>query len=310
MKYTNRLNIPIPIMAWLITNEYNVRTDNAISVTTLLKSVRQIILGRRYKESNKEVDVSDLVNSRMGTAIHSSIENALEEKNFIKVMSEYGLNNPEALYAKITSEKRTDKELLGFTITGQFDLAYNGYVMDIKSTSTWKYVLGDGDDYIKQMSIYKWLNQDIITQDVGYICYIFTDWSQVKAMQDSQYPQARIQIKEFPLMSLYETEQYIREKLDLIKYHEDNNTSDDRLPECSAIERWEEKPVWKYYKDATKLTRSTKNYDNPSEAYRRFHDDGAKGKIIEVKGESKACKYCAYINYCNQYEELRLLGLV
>lgn len=30
-------------------------------------------------------------------------------------------------------------------------MVYKGTVCDVKSTSTWKFILGDGDDYVKQM---------------------------------------------------------------------------------------------------------------------------------------------------------------
>lgn len=307
MTYKNKLGLPIPIVAWLITNEYQTREDNVISATTLLKSVKQIVLGRRYAESNKEVDVSDLIQSRMGTAIHKSIEISLERENFIKVMSEYGLGNASAIADKLVAEKRTDKEFGDYIISGQFDLAYNGYIMDIKSTSTWKYVLGDGDDYILQMSIYKWLNPDIITQDTGYICYVFTDWSSVKARQDSQYPQARIQMKEFPLMSISEIERYISDKLAMVKYHEDNCTPDDKLPDCTAKERWEKTTVYKVY--GKNKTRSLKNFEKYNQAI-EFMNGKPETNLVKVAGESTGCTYCAYINYCEQYQRLLSIGLI
>lgn len=310
MTYENRNGLPLPIVAWLVHNDYSLRDENVISATTTLKSTKQIVLGRRYKESNKVVDVSDLVSSRMGTAIHASVEASLEEKTFIDNMTKLGYKNPEALCEKIVKEKRSEKELNGYVISGQFDICYNGFVMDIKSTSTWKYILDDGDDYIKQMSIYRWLNQDLITQDVGYICYIFTDWSQVKAIQDTRYPQSRIQMKEFPLLSIEDTEKMLTDKLNLVKYHEIKNTPDDMLPDCTSKERWEKQSEWKYYKNPAKKDRATKVFSNPSEAWARFHEDGGVGAVIEFKGESTACTYCPFINYCSQYTDLLAVGLI
>jgi len=152
MKFTNNKNIPLPIAIWLATNNYEYDTDDrVISATSLLKPLKAIHLSRKYRENQKEVDVADLSNLVMGSSIHAGIEEALEPDNIKKVSELLGYNPDKVLDNEVV-EKRTKKEINGYVISGQFDMVYKGTVCDVKSTSTWKYILGDGDDYIKQMS--------------------------------------------------------------------------------------------------------------------------------------------------------------
>lgn len=300
MTYTNKHNIPLPLQIWLATDNYEHDADDrVISATTLLKSTRQIVLGRRYKESEKVVDIADLSSMVMGTSIHAGVEKALEPSNAINVLEKLGYKNGSEIMSQMVVEKRTKKEIDGFVISGQFDMAYKGIVCDIKSTSTWKYILGDGKDYIKQLSIYKWLNPEIITSNKAYIFYIFTDWSSVKAMSDTQYPQSRIAYKEYMLDENIET--WIRKKLADINAC--SVLSDEQLPLCSDEELWREPDKYAWYKDPSKRTRATKVFEDKAEAYAQ-----AGGVVVERKGSVKACKYCSYINYCNQYTDLVLSG--
>lgn len=294
MIYTNKYGVPIPIAIWLSHNTYIPDEDeNAISATTMLKSVKQIVLGRRYKESTKEVDVMDLAASKIGSAIHADVERSMDKDTFIRLAKENFGITPKNFHSEI----RTKREINGYVISGQFDIVYSGIVVDIKSTSVWKYMLGDGEDYIKQMSIYKWLNPELINKPGGYICYIFTDWSKQKARQDTSYPQHRIQWKEFLLDD--NIEEWLDKKTKAIRYAE--SLSDDELPDCTPEERWEKPTVWKYYKGASR-DRATKVYDNEHEAYERMKKDG--GAVIEFKGESTGCTYCSYTNLCNQYKKI------
>ena len=238
----------------------------------------------------------------MGSSIHAGIEEALEPSNIKKVAELLGYN-PDKVLDNLVVEKRTKKEINGYVISGKFDMVYKGTVCDVKSTSTWKYILGDGDDYVKQMSIYKWLNPELITSNSGWIFYIFTDWSKAEARRKSDYPQERIQSKEYVLDN--SIEDYINKKTLALRALE--SVEDDKLPDCTPEERWEKKAVWKYYKGASR-DRSTKNYDNPKDAYDAVAKSG--GAVVEVKGESTGCKYCSVQNLCKQYADLKMLGMI
>jgi hypothetical protein len=75
--YINHSDIPLSIAVWLATDHYDYDPDpNHLSATTLLRPLRQIILSRRLSPEDNPVELESLVNSRMGTAIHDSIEKA------------------------------------------------------------------------------------------------------------------------------------------------------------------------------------------------------------------------------------------
>lgn len=308
-KITNRIGMSLPIAVWCAVDGYDYSEDESvISATSIMKPIRQIILGRRYKDSVKEVDVEDLISTSMGTALHDSVENAWKNKDkVIEALTNMGYMNTEDIYDGITFEKRTIKDIDGYKISGKFDLVFQGIVADIKSTSTWTYIFGSkDDDYRLQMSIYRWLNPELIINDYGYIEFIFTDWSAVKAKQDSKYPQARVMTKKIRLLSIKDTEAWLKDKIKLISINE--SVEDDKLPECTPEELWQTETKWKYYKGASRA-RATKVFDNEIDAYNMQRKNGA-GDIVEVKGEVKRCKYCSYTNLCNQYSKLQIQGLV
>ena len=309
-KITNNTGMSLPIAVWCAVDGYDhSNEENLISATSIMKPIRQIVLGRRYKDSEKEVDVDDLISSSMGTALHDSVESAWKNKDkVVEVLNNMGYTNSEDIYDKITFEKRTVKEMLGYKISGKFDLVFDGIVADIKSTSTWTYIFGSkDDDYRLQMSIYKWLNPLLITNDYGYIEFIFTDWSGVKAKQDKTYPQSRVVSKKIKLMTIEDTERWLEGKLNEITTNE--LLTDDKLPECTDEELWSSPDVWKYYKGASRA-RSTKNFDNEADAIRFQMSNGDVGEVVHFKGEVKRCKYCSYANFCNQYTKLQLKGLI
>ena len=310
-KYTNNSGLSIPLAVWSLMDNYNHDTrPNLISATSLLKPIRQIVLGRRYKDNIKEIDAENLIASSMGTALHDSVENAWKQKDkVIKILDSLGYINSEAIYDEVILECRSEKEIDGYIISGQFDIAFNGIVCDIKSTSVWSYIFGSKEeDYKLQMSIYRWLNQDIITNDTAFVEYIFTDWSGTKALQDKQYPQKRIITKEIKLLSLEDTEKYIKDKLALISKYEALEDKD--LILCSDEELWREKDKWKYYKSGDTTKRATKVFATEEEAVNRMRVDGMTGKVVQYKGGVKRCNYCNYTNLCEQYMQLQIEGAI
>lgn len=314
MKLTNNTGIPLALAVWLATDEYaHVADKNYISATSLLKPTKSIVLSANTTEKSG-VDISELVQSKMGTALHSSLEAAWTGGKVHKTMELLGypqelINNlkinPETVKEgdiPIYLERRTNKVIDGWTLSGQFDFVADGAVYDLKSTGTYSYIAqSNKDKYIQQGSIYRWLNPDIITSDVLTILYIFTDWSAAKAKQETDYPKSRLLQQKFPLMSLQETEQFIKTKLQQINA---GLASPESLPDCTPEELWMKPSVFKYYKNPEKMDRSTKNFDTYWEANQRMAEDGNVGKIVEVKSEAVFCRYCAASAVCPQAANL------
>lgn len=317
-KYTNVTGISLPMAVWLATDEYDGKrgTDPYfISATGLLKSPRQIVLGMRTDPSDEVIDVSGLIKSKIGTAIHDSVERAWQNPDrLIKTIQSLGY--PEELAKRIevnpvipTSgsipvymEQRETKQLGKWTLTGKFDMVFDGSLSDIKSTSTFTYVnQTKNDDYVKQGSFYRWLNPTKITNDVMSIDFVFTDFKQ-NLVGTQGYPTGQIVNKTFPLMSVPETEAWIKQRLNLIETIE--LVPEEDLPHCTDEELWRRESTWKYYKSGQVGPRSTKNFTNEeggaSAAYQRKAQDGGMGLVVEVKGQPTACLYCGVANKCTQ----------
>lgn len=321
MAFTNLTNIPLPVAVWLAAaGDYDFDPKpNQISATSLQKPIRSIVLEKRVVQQ-AEIDIESLIPSKLGTAIHTAVEVAwitryrqamhdlgLPKEVIEKTIVNPKINQPNKIFVWV--EKRTEKEFNGYTISGKFDIVIDGELHDIKTTKTYNYIEGSNDqDYTLQGSIYRWLNQDIITKDYLTINYVFMDWSPLKALADKKYPQARSLAKKFPLLSVQETEQYVSERLAAIQKNMD--LPQEQLPKCTKEELWQEEPVWAYYSDPNKKSKSTKNFNNPQEAYARLAKDNNKGIIILREGEVKRCNYCNALSICQQAEQLRLANLL
>ena len=318
--FLNDMDVPLSTAVWLAADDYDFTpTPNAISATDLLKSDRQLVLRKRRMEMEvaaggivtEPIPLSGRVAARMGHAIHSGIEHswntgaaqALIDLGYPKKVAQQVTINPtDDQLAQgcipVYMEIRNTKEIEGWTISGQFDFVIEGALEDFKSTSVFTYVnQTNTDKYIKQGSIYRWLNPEIVTDDVFKINYIFTDWSKNMARSSDKYPKQRIVAQPFNLMSVSETEHFIKSKLRRVAACSELPEAD--LPDCNDEELWMKAPVYKFYKNpetAAKGGRSSKNFDSKLEA--AAHQSKTGGVVIEVPGQVVACKYAKRPSDC------------
>lgn len=333
-EYVNQTNISLPIAVWLATDSYDGNSTDPynISATSIMKSVRQIVLARQQKATGGiEVrELSTLVASRMGTAYHDSIEHSWVD-NYEQAMKSLGyppglikhvLINPKPseLYedcCPIYLEQRAEKKIGKWTVTGKYDMVTDGMVNDIKSTGTYTYEKNTNEaKYRLQGSIYRWLNPTIITGDHIAIQYIFTDWQALRA-KTKGYPSQRCLEVMYPLHTLTMTDNYIKAKLvaidkaeaQIATYTGDNLDEyiDSILPECSDEDLWRKPPAWKYYSSGKVTARSTKNFTDAVSANNHMAEKG-KGIVVESGGEVVACKYCDVCNKCGQRDRLKADG--
>lgn len=317
--YSNTSGVSLSIAVFLATDSYDYDPDT-ISATSLIKPLRQIVLAPRVDSSLASTELTNMVASRMGTAIHDGIERAWIT-NHRKALAILGypqkvidrvIINPEPGKLPedaipIYLEKRSKRQLGNYTISGKFDFVSDGRVEDFKSTSTYTVVNNTNDaKYILQGSIYRWLNPTIITKDDMAIQFIFTDWAAMRAKTDPSYPQQRVQQRILPLMSLVETENWLRNKLALVDQFLEAEES--TIPLCSDEDLWRSAPVYKYYKNPEKTVRSTKNFDTMQEAYLKRAEDGNVGIVKEQPGQVTACKYCPAFAACTQKDALIARG--
>lgn len=323
-KYTNNTGLSLFAQVFLATDYYDYE-QAGLSATTLLKPIKQTILGARVPEELRVVDVQDMAENRVGAAIHDGFERAWNNPHLVEVLK--SLNVPAGLAGKVRvnptpeevakggiipvyMEQRLSKEVRGHRITGKFDAVINGEVEDLKTTKVWKYINSKDEDYIWQGSIYRWLGPHIITKDHMNLTFSFTDYKKSEASYVPNYPPSRMLTKRLPLKSMEETEAFVTRKVDdLIRL---KDVHEDQLPPCDDNALWRKPTQWRYYKNADKAympgSRSTKNFDDLMSAMNQYHKDGSVGVVIEKKGEVLACKWCKAFPICRQKDALIASG--
>ena len=315
-KLTNTSNMHLILAGWLAHDGYDYNDDpKTISVTTLLKPLKQFILGTRVPQEATSTDVVSRVASQTGTAIHEHVEyvwknhkdTIMEALGYPNKIIERIKVNPSKVEVDddcipIYFEQRSEKSIRGYNISGKYDVVFEGVVNDIKKTSTYTYIKGNkDDDYQKQGSIYRWLNQDTITENHMNILFIFTDWMASKAAMDKTgtYPRYPAMAHTIQLLSLHETEQFIISKLsDLDRLMQ---APEEELPRCNDKDLWRDPPQFKYYSNPDKTARATKNFTNLAEANMHRATKG-KGIVLSVPSKVKACTYCNGFAVCKQKE--------
>lgn len=330
-KYEQDSNIPLSAAVWLANDEYAHDTrENHISVTTLLKSAKRIVLERRVAELEKHLgEVTPLVlkamiASRLGTAIHNGIECAwkgdfgasmislgyprkIAERIKVNPTEEELKQDPKII--PVYLEQRTEKEIAGWVVSGMFDFIGDGRLEDFKSTGTYTYSSGNKDeDYILQGSLYRWLNPTKVTKDVMSIIWFFMDWIANKAAT-ANYPPSRILEHKLNLISIENTETWVVKKLNVIsKYIIDGVDCEDMVP-CTNKELWIGDAKYSYFSDPSKLTRATKNFPSLQAANKWCADKG-KGTVIVKPALCRACNYCTANATCKQAIALKEAGLM
>lgn len=326
MKITNNSDISLLLAVWLIDDNYDYEAGKAttnpyISVTTLMRPLKQIILASRIPIEERQEDVEDYIARGLGNSIHDGVEKAwklnyarnLRKLGYPEHMIERVRINPtdeeREIYPdtiNVFLEQRGFRDYGGFTIGGKFDAVAEGHVEDNKSTSAWAWVFGTRDEeHQLQGSLYRWIDavrkMPRITEDYMRVNYVFTDWQKSQARQNKDYPQKRVLHKDIPLLSLEDTELFVKSKLFQINKFSKLPESD--LPECSDEDLWRGQPQYKYFANPAKATepgaRSTKNFDTLADANRHLAEQG-KGVVITKPGEVKRCPFCPAAPICQQ----------
>lgn len=327
MSFTNYHNIPLPLAVWLAAdNGYDLnRSENVVSATSLMKPIKSHILQHRVAEENADVqtDVKAFFRAKMGSAVHVAVEDTWLN-SALRYMAFRNLGYPDHVIDSIQInptepsdnpefnfyiEQRTSRALGKWIVSGKFDFVWKGRVMDIKTTKTFNWMAGTNDEkYQLQGSIYRWLNPDIITDDYIDIMMLFTDWSPLKAQVDKQYPKSEILVRTLPLLTLAETEHWIKSRIELLEENWDKHQND--MPRCTPTELWQDKVKWAYYKNP-KAQRATKLYDTAAEAHAHKTRDGVPGSVVvKREAEPKFCNYCEGRAICLQAEQYVAEGLL
>lgn len=328
-RLTNNAGIDISAAVWLAHDDYDyVDKSNYISVTTLIKPIRQIILGARAaaiaaQEPSAAIpeDIVDRFKSRLGQSLHSGVEDSWK-KHYRTAMKKLGypdraINmvriNPEQEEPDtlpVYTEQRVEREVrIGetvYTVGGKIDLIVEGRLRDIKSTTVFKYTSQKGvGQWRLQGSLYRWLNPGKVKHDEFLVQYLLVDWVGAFAKRDAKYPPIAAPTRSIQLMQVEEADKWVTNRLELLDKLKD--APEASLPDCSDEDLWRSEPVYKYYASGDTTKRATKNFDNPAEA-QAFRAEKGKGIVVEKPGVVKACNYCPARAICGQYTRLLASG--
>lgn len=323
MKFINDASIPPLLAGWLSIDDYDYNPDaKTISATTLLKPLRQVVLSKRYLASPEaRINLTSLIPSRIGTAIHDAIEKAWTN-NLSQILANlevpmalrphYLINpDPEQLTNKskaIYLEQRLERMIGDWKVTGKFDAVLYKQLNDIKYTSVYSYFSeSKAEDYAIQGSIYRWLNPELITSNTIKINFVFNNWDK-KSAYKPDYPKSPCAEKEYELYEEEDTGLWIQERIELFEKYFDAPESE--IPECSRDDLWVEGSVWKYYKNPESRKRSTANFDSQDDALARWTADGQIGVVVEIMDEPRACRYCEGAALCKQKDKYVEQGIL
>jgi len=319
-KYTNLSNCSPLLAPWLVYDSYDHNPDPyTISVSTLIKSTKSIILGARASKFSSEqpLDIFSRLKSRVGTAVHDSVEHLWKNQAQLeaalkelgqpdRIIKAYVINpDPSKVtddHIPIYLEQRVNKKVGKWTVSGKYDCIFDGSVRDIKNTSTYTYEKGTNDkDYILQGSYYRWLNPTLVTSDTMYIDYIFSDWKDGQS-NSPNYPSAPHVPKPFKLDPITLVQSRVESKLNDIERFWDS--AEDDMPACTSDELWQDQSTWKYYANGfAGAVKATKVFEHPSDAFAHRINKG-KGEVVEVKSKPKKCRFCPALSICKQAKAL------
>ena len=289
MKITNHLNLPQPFVS-AVESEY-VPTPQQYSVTTVLNPSRYVILSRRHN-SEVEQDVADMIWLLFGTAFHSILENSRAEE---EQLQEQYLKQDLGMF---------DKELEGYKLSGKADLldTKTNTMIDYKTTSVYKVMFGDYEDWRKQLLMYAWLfRQQGYEVNKGQIVALMKDHSKSKAKFDRTYPQYPVKVIDFEFndQDFIDIEKEIIDKFKELKRCE--QLKDNELPMCSMEERWNDGNKYAVKKKGNK--RAERVFDTKEQA-EEYMKDKEGYEIEERLGTDRRCmEYCSSCIYCPYWQE-------
>jgi len=286
MIITNKYGLPQTFVNIMKRPTYSKGKSN-ISATELLNSPRIVQL-RKLHEDKIETDVSEMVWSIFGTAIHGVLEHGKDDNHLI--------------------EERIHAKLDGWSISGAIDLQIvneDGTVTinDYKTTSAWA-VMNEKIDWEYQLNIYAWLVERVKGIKVSKleIVAIIRDWSRRDAAIKPLYPDAPIKVIPIQLWPMHEREAFIQER---IKEHSNalfDLETGDELPFCTPLEMWEKPTRYAVRKIGNVKARNV--CDTKEEARAKVAEYGKEYQIEVRPGERTRCEnFCSVNSFCNQYKE-------
>lgn len=283
---TNELGLPQPFVD-AATSDYT-PTEGRYSVTRTLGGTCEAVLLRRHNDE-LDGDVADYLWAIFGSAVHQILENAKETDDQIK---------ENKLFVDMGD---------GYTLSGIFDLYDDatGTVTDYKTTSCWKVIFGETEDWRLQTLTYCWmLRKTGFDAHRGEIVALIKDHSKREAAKRDDYPKHPVVKYEWDFTD--DDFAFIEDRLQkwfgAVRIQE--GRPDDELTPCKPNHRWHKDDKWAVMRKGQK--RAVKLFDNcgDAEKFAEWLKDqpSNKGKALYIEfrqGEDTKCKsYCSVADFC------------
>ena len=288
MKITNNHGAPATLVALANKNHYS-KGEADYSITELL-SPPQVRRLRERHDAHLEQDVSDMLWSLLGSALHVVAERASADQH--------------------VTEERIFAEIDGVKVSGAIDLqemTEQGVIItDYKFTSAYS-VMNEKKEWEEQLNLYKWLveSRKRIPVIGLRICALIRDFSGHDRREN--YPASPIHMVEIPMWDSVKAEAFVRARLHLHAEAKFADAMEEPLPPCSDEERWFSETTYAVKKEGRKTAvRVFKTLEEAKELAQK-----EKGYVETRTGEPRRCtgNYCNVAEYCDQYQSEVSAGL-
>lgn len=288
MKITNNHGAPATLVALANKNHYSKGAAD-YSITELLSPPRVRRLRERH-DARLEQDVSDMLWSLLGSALHVVAERASADQH--------------------VTEERIFAEIDGVKVSGAIDLqemTEQGVIItDYKFTSAYS-VMNEKKEWEEQLNLYKWLveSRKRIPVIGLRICALIRDFSRHDRREN--YPASPIHMVEIPMWDSVKAEAFVRARLHLHAEAKFADAMEEPLPPCSDEERWFSETTYAVKKEGRKTAvRVFKTIEEAKELAQK-----EKGYVETRAGEPRRCtgNYCNVAEYCDQYQSEVSAGL-
>ena len=256
-----------------------------LSATEMLNSPRIVQLRKKY-DDQVEVDVTDLIPSMWGTAMHYMVEQGKADNHII--------------------EQRLHAEIDGWHISGAIDLQTvtpNGIeISDWKNVGVWA-VMNEKVEWEQQLNIYAWLVEEVAKKPVTKlsIVAIVNNWNKRDAKSKEGYPPARGIVLDIKLWPFEERLKFIRGRIHAHSEGQFSTDAGEELPLCTPADMWEKPTTYAIKKDGGVRAKSV--HADLEEAEEALLKSGS-GYSLEIRhGERTRCdEYCSVNKWCDQYQ--------
>ena len=286
MIVTNKYNLPQTFVNIMRRPTYTKGKAN-LSATELINSPRIVQL-RKLHEDKIETDVTEMVWSIFGTAIHGVLEHGKDDNHLV--------------------EERLHTEIDGWKISGAIDLQIvneDGSITinDYKTCAAWS-VMNEKIDWEYQLNIYAWLVERVKKKPISKleIVAIIRDWNRRDVVSKAGYPDAPIKVVPIQLWPFEHREKFIQDQITLHSNALFELETGDELPHCTPEQMWEKPTTYAVKKIGGIKARNV--CATQEEAAEKIAEYGKDYEIEVRQGERTRCaNFCSVRDFCSQWKE-------